>query len=73
MIYRIECRYFLSGDDDYSQFDDYNSYGTEEDEEEERFSFESNFEKNQLSEEQEKPATSFSLADGFPEVRGCNL
>merc|ERR1711990_1119790 len=55
------------GDDDYSQFDDYNSYGPEEDEGEERFSFESNFEKSQLSEEEEKPATSFSLADGFPE------
>merc|ERR1719273_2957858 len=51
------------GDDDYSQFGDYNSYDPQE-EEEETFAFEGSFGSNQ---EQEKPATSFSLADGFPE------
>merc|ERR1712212_708022 len=55
------------GDDDYSQFGDYDSYDPQEDEGE-TFAFESNFEKNQQQmKEQEKPATSFSLADGFPE------
>ena len=59
----------LSGDDDYSQFGDYGSYDPQEDEGE-TFAFESNFEKNQQQmKEQEKPAASFSLADGFPEVR----
>merc|ERR1711936_540631 len=57
------------GDDDYSQFGDYDNYDPQqEDVEEETFAFESNFEKNQQPmKEQEKPATSFSLADGFPE------
>ena len=60
----------LSGDDDYSQFGDYSSYDPQE-EEEETFAFESNFErkKQQQMEEQERPAASFSLADGFPEVK----
>merc|ERR1719305_1160064 len=55
------------GDDDYSQFGDYNSYDPQE-EEEETFAFEGSFGNNQQQvKEQEKPATSFSLADGFPE------
>ena len=61
----------VSGDDDYSQFGDYNSYDPQE-EEEETFAFESSFEKKrqQQMEQQERPAASFSLADGFPEVVG---
>merc|ERR1719400_382998 len=56
------------GDDDYSQFGDYNSYDPQE-EEEETFAFEGSFGSNQQQQmkEQEQPATSFSLADGFPE------
>ena len=70
-MYRIEYRYFLSGDDDYSQFGDYDNYDPQQ-EEEETFAFESSFEKNQQQmKEQEKPAASFSLADGFPEVGQC--
>merc|ERR1711990_46216 len=56
------------GDDDYSQFGDYDNYDPQQEEEEETFAFESSFEKNQQQmKEQEKPAASFSLADGFPE------
>merc|ERR1712037_242993 len=58
------------GDDDYSQFGDYDNYDPQQEEEEETFAFESSFEKNQqqqLMQEQEQPAASFSLADGFPE------
>merc|ERR1712018_403697 len=58
------------GDDDYSQFGDYANYDPQEEQEEETFSFEGNFEENQQHQqmkEQEKPVTSFSLADGFPE------
>ena len=67
-------RSVFSGDDDYSQFGDYDNYDPQEEQEQETFSFESNFEQNhdQQQEEQmkehEKPAASFSLADGFPEV-----
>ena len=67
-------RSVLSGDDDYSQFGDYDNYDPQQEEEEETFAFESSFEKNQqqqLMQEQEQPAASFSLADGFPEVGQC--
>ena len=74
-IIRGLCRSVLSGDDDYSQFGDYDNYDPQQEEEEETFAFESSFEKNhqqqQLMQEQEQPAASFSLTDGFPEVGQC--
>ena len=60
----------FSGDDDYAQFGDYDSYGPIE-EEANKFGFESNYEQEEGEQHvdvEEKPATSFSLADGFPEV-----
>ena len=59
----------FSGDDDYAQFGDYDSYGQIE-EEANKFGFESNYEQEgeQHVDVEEKHATSFSLADGFPEV-----
>ena len=66
---RIARRSLFSGDDDYAQFGDYDSYGQIE-EEANKFGFESNYEQEgeQHVDVEEKPAASFSLADGFPEV-----
>ena len=65
----IARRSLFSGDDDYAQFGDYDSYGPIE-EEANKFGFESNYEQEgeQQVNVEEKPAASFSLADGFPEV-----
>ena len=65
----IAKRSLFSGDDDYAQFGDYDSYGSIE-EEANKFGFENNYEQEgeQDVNVEEKPATSFSLADGFPEV-----
>ena len=43
----------LAGDDDYSQFGDYNSYDPQE-EEEETFAFEGSFENNQQQVKEQK-------------------
>ena len=67
---RIARRSLFSGDDDNAQFGDYDSYGQIE-EEANKFGFESNYEEEEGEQHvnvEEKPATSFSLADGFPEV-----
>ena len=40
-------RSLVAGDDDYSQFGDYNSYDPQQEEEEETFAFEGSFGKNQ--------------------------
>ena len=65
----IAKKSLFSGEDDYAQFGDYDSYGPIE-EEANKFGFENNYEQEgeQHVNVEEKPATSFSLADGFPEV-----
>ena len=69
IYHTIAKKSLFSGDDDYAQFGDYDSYGQIE-EEANKFGFESNYEQEgeQHVDVEEKHATSFSLADGFPEV-----